>query len=505
MALRPGLSPRLVEVLSRLLAKDRDDRYADGDELIGALAALETELPNEVLAAPAVLDGSDAQVEPTRLLAVTGAHPVAPATRPAEAPGEPPATRAPVVPPPPGAVPPPPPSASADAGSGPATAPPPARRAGRPKVWLAAAAVVMAVLALGGAAAVLGYLWWQDGGGERVAGLLASEGSGEVEAPEDAAPPAEPAPPAEVQGPGTGDRAPARSGPSTAEAELDPERAEPAPPPVVQAEGRPVTRGGGTDPAPAAVAPQPAPVPDAPAADEPASRPARLGGAEESPAEAAPLPRAGRRLERALEERPALRRAVEEVVERSAPDQEIETGLALVFDVRPAEAFALLDGTVVGRVRQHDARSGQPYVLPGPGEYLLKLRSPGMEDHRILVVASASGPAQTTVSARLSPAAAGELALGDLPVVRVQRAVGFDVRPASAEIEIDGRRVGRVDRYPGRFARPATWLRLPPGRHRLSLVAPGFHRRDFAVDVSAGAKEERRKIEVRLEPSEGSS
>jgi serine/threonine-protein kinase len=509
MPLAPGVSARLVEVLSRLLAKDRADRYADGDELSAALAALETDLPTEVLAAPAVVVGGEGAMEATRLLGVTGAQPVAPATRPAERPGEPPATRpAGVPPPPPSALPPPAGSAVGIPSTGaPAPDAPPARSTTkRRRLWLAAAAALALLVIVAGGVAVAGYFWWQGGGSERVAGLLSPEAEPGEEAL-DAAAPAEgmPAEALEV----------AEAVPPRPDGRVEPASEEAAvPPPAVPAGGRPVTTGAAASvpapsPAPQAAVqvprPPPTAVPQQPAAPMPAA-PATAD--EPEPAGADPDPRLasprGRRLERAMERRPALRDAVEEALEQTAPDLEIDSGLALVFDVEPPQAFALLDGTVVGRAREHDARSGSPYVLPGPGEYLLKLRSPGMEDYRIRVRASASGPARTTVKARLETAAAAGLAIGDLPLVRVQEAVGFEVHPSTARIELDGRPAGRVDQYPGRFARPATWLRLAPGRHRLSLLAPGYQRRDFAVDVSAGAAEERQRIEARLEPAPGS-
>jgi hypothetical protein len=194
---------------------------------------------------------------------------------------------------------------------------------------------------------------------------------------------------------------------------------------------------------------------------------------------------------------------VKELVEERA-DQRIDTGMSVTFQVQPRDAFVLLDGTVIGRASDHDPRAGgRPYVLPEAGLYRVKLRSPGMADHLILLRAQEGAAAPTVVSARMAPAQAAELELGDLPLVRVREAVGFEVQPPDARVEVDGRPVGRADRYPGRFARPATWLRLPPGRHRLSLVAPGHLRRDYAVDVSAGAAEERERIQVRLEPLEG--
>jgi hypothetical protein len=204
-----------------------------------------------------------------------------------------------------------------------------------------------------------------------------------------------------------------------------------------------------------------------------------------------------------------LRRALKELVEEHA-DQRLDTGLSLVLDVDPADSFVLVDGRVRGRASEYGAGSrGRPLVLPEPGVYLMKLRSPGMADHVLLLRASSAAAAPTRVAVRLEPARAAELELGDLPLVRVREAVGFAVQPQSAQVgarvEVDGRPVGRADQFPGRFGRPATWLRLEPGQHRVTLTAPGFERRDYAVDVSSGAEEPRRRIEVRLTPSGSAS
>ncbi|MCP4659158.1 MAG: protein kinase [bacterium] len=51
--LRPGLPPRLVDLVHSLLAKDRDQRIASPDQLIEILAAIEQEAEAEELAAPA--------------------------------------------------------------------------------------------------------------------------------------------------------------------------------------------------------------------------------------------------------------------------------------------------------------------------------------------------------------------------------------------------------------------------------------------------------------------
>ena len=239
------------------------------------------------------------------------------------------------------------------------------------------------------------------------------------------------------------------------------------------------------------------------------------GGSEPSSSDRELSPEA-RRLEGALERRPALRRAARELAEARGitppgavqVDQTIDSGLAVVFRVDPAQAFVLVDGTVIGRATELDpSAGGAAYRLPGEGEYLVKLRAPGMKDHQVLLRASASGPSSTTVTAHLQPAPVEELDLGDLKLYRVSEAVGFEVLPpiahAKARVLVDGRLVGRAAEYPGRFARSNTWLRLAPGRHRVSVVAPGFTRHDVAVDVSSGATERRQRIEIVLRAERG--
>ncbi|MDX1999768.1 MAG: serine/threonine-protein kinase, partial [Thermoanaerobaculia bacterium] len=62
--LKPALVPTVADVLRRMLSKDRNQRYADGNEAAKALAELARNLSPELLASPAV---ADTHVEPTRL------------------------------------------------------------------------------------------------------------------------------------------------------------------------------------------------------------------------------------------------------------------------------------------------------------------------------------------------------------------------------------------------------------------------------------------------------
>ena len=47
------------------------------------------------------------------------------------------------------------------------------------------------------------------------------------------------------------------------------------------------------------------------------------------------------------------------------------------------------------------------------------------------------------------------------------------------------------------------FLRLDPGRHRISFVAPGFRRQDVLVEVSEAADRDREKIEITLDRGDG--
>lgn len=80
-------------------------------------------------------------------------------------------------------------------------------------------------------------------------------------------------------------------------------------------------------------------------------------------------------------------------------------------------------------------------------------------------------------------------------LVEVSEAIAFRVEPRAARVLVDGTDRGWVGLYGG-LGRG--WLRLAPGRYRISLVAPGHRPVEFEVEVAQGAKERRRRIEVRL-------
>ena len=60
--------------------------------------------------------------------------------------------------------------------------------------------------------------------------------------------------------------------------------------------------------------------------------------------------------------------------------------------------------------------------------------------------------------------------------------LSFDIAPASAEIFVDGSRVGTV----GEFTPTAQPLGLSAGRHHVDIRAPGYRTMTFDVDILAG-------------------
>ncbi|HEX2254850.1 MAG TPA: hypothetical protein VHQ65_16415, partial [Thermoanaerobaculia bacterium] len=176
----------------------------------------------------------------------------------------------------------------------------------------------------------------------------------------------------------------------------------------------------------------------------------------------------------------------------------IATGMRLAMRVVPADAFVLLDGTVVGKAAQFGARS--PLLLPSPGEHRITLRRAGMADRHLRIVASESGAGVSPILATLQPLAAGETPFHELEVHRVGKAVAFRVDPPTTRVLVDGVDHGLAARYRGGRFGGGNWLELPLGLHRVSLVAPGHRRLDVVVDVTSGAEEERRVVRLRLPP-----
>jgi len=173
--------------------------------------------------------------------------------------------------------------------------------------------------------------------------------------------------------------------------------------------------------------------------------------------------------------------------------------MTLIFEVRPPDAFVLLDGTVIGRAAEYGRVSRRPFVLPSPGIHRITLRRDGMEDYQLRVRAAADGPL-SPIRVHMEPLDATDTPLSELETYRVREAVAFKIEPPNARLMVDGEAKGLANRWSGGRFRRDGWLELPLGIHRLSLIAPGRRRVDLAVDVTAGASEGRRRIEIVLPP-----
>jgi tRNA A-37 threonylcarbamoyl transferase component Bud32 len=255
----------------------------------------------------------------------------------------------------------------------------------------------------------------------------------------------------------------------------------------------PATEGGGNPVHSPDTASPPVPLPAPrrnPAARSVEEPPARKGAAS-GPASAAPSAPSDAGGER--EAAPAV----------PAADQVLRSGLQLAFRVSPGDAFVLLDGTVIGHADDWSGdKKARSYTLPGPGSYLLKIKRDGMKDYRVAVEASATRGV-TQVTARLQPLPAAQVETSDLRTYRVRDAIALHVQPENALVLVDGQTRGMARQFAGRFGRPGEWLTLEPGKHRVTVTAPGFRREDIAVEVYAGADKDHEKVDIVLRPGPG--
>jgi serine/threonine protein kinase len=477
-----AVPPRVEELLRGMLAKGLDERTASAGVVAGELAAIESELSDETLSAPAGTGPLDA----TALLPrrTTGAQPLAASA--AAALGTVPASP-PTIP----SVPPPSPTVAASmptaaaalpvpgpmpAAPPPSYAPVPAATASPsrklPVALVVAALLLMVLVGVAGA----GYYGWQFWKAHFAA---AAEQTAQTSQPSQ---PASVSPDAKIP--------PARSEvmpPPPAQSAQSPQSPQSPPPlsvapstaPPAQEPPRPVATGKVQPPSAPPTSRQPA----TPRVSPPLPVPAAPASRETPPVRAAPVPAA----------------PSEEAAEEPEADQTLRSAMQVAFHVTPPDAHVLVEGRVIGEAQdwsgQHGART---YTFPGAGTYLVKIRKPGMKELRIAVEAGAGG--LSAINAHLVPLAAAEVDSTDLQTVRVREGVSFNVRPALAQVEVDGQPVGPARRFAGGFLRPKEVLLLPPGKHRISLVLQGYRRKDFLVEVTETAEKPRDRIEWVLTP-----
>jgi hypothetical protein len=187
-------------------------------------------------------------------------------------------------------------------------------------------------------------------------------------------------------------------------------------------------------------------------------------------------------------------------------------GASLRVLVDPSEARVYVDGYYAGVVDDFDGLLQRLHVSPGRHEIALKLE--GYKTHRMRVYV---GPDATLKLHHDMEKGTGEtfedLSGGappperevrrdredgddeDEPTVAVTGETGrleLTVEPSDASVYVDGAFRGT--------GREAASLRLPPGRHRIEVVRPGYRTAENEIDVPAG---ETTKIRVTLErPSE---
>ena len=201
----------------------------------------------------------------------------------------------------------------------------------------------------------------------------------------------------------------------------------------------------------------------------------------------------------AAEEREAVAAPASSVPSAESVDRVIHSGLELAFRVTPPDAYVLLDGAVIGKAEEWNGqKGGRAFTLPGTGSHLVKIKKPGMKDYRITVEAAATR-GTTPVVVSLQPLPTAQVETSDLQTVRVREAIALHIQPdVNALVLVDGATVGPVKKFGGRFGHGDEWLGLPLGMHRVTLVAPGYGRRDLAVEISPGADKARQKIDVTL-------
>ncbi len=439
--LRPGLPPRLVQLVHAMLTKDREQRVASAAEVVRELAAIEGEVSPQELAAPAPEEET----------------PTLPSSPPP-------------LPPPPL----PPRSPRGTVGTGTYSS----RRVGP---WLMVAGLV-------GLALLVGAGWWfketlrnsrspapetaetqETPTAEPVAAepdvvaeepvaeepdIVAEEslpeeeaaaaGAADEQVPEASSPKPPPTP---------------RPRPQTAVTRPEPERSPPrAAPPATPH----LSPSGGT---PAAPIPEPEPAADVPA-------PADDAPSEDAPSEFEKL----------------ARQAV----------REVRSGLALQFRVVPDDAIVVVRGAsdsrsvVHGAARKFDPKhdDADSVDLPEAGDYLVFLRKEGYPDYVIKLEASPSGGSQ----ARLIQATLSTRRRSSGPlVIAVKRAIGFTGYPARTAVFVDGVQRGFAADYPGGVGKSKN-LQLSLGTHNIRLEPPGYRPIHIRVEVRENAPDKKRVI-----------
>lgn len=422
--LKPALVPMVADVLRKMLAKDRNQRYADGTETARALLDLSRQLPQELLAEPAV---ADTTVEPTRLFSTEEISSLMPPPLPAAI------SSAATLP----ATPPPLPRAVAV----PAALPPPprppqgavARSSNRGK-WIAAIVGGLVILGLGAVALVFVL--------SRVMGMGAPK---PMDPPTVNAATENPSTsPANESRPSLGTNPPVS--PSNRPAEAEPAIATPSRPsrPFEPPVERPIV------PTVREVVrerleerhPVPSPPTDSRPGDTVDTRDYEPAGDAEPEPEPEP-------------EAPV-----------AVPANAVQTGMKIFFEGFPDDdddppIFASLDGRNIGKVTDYNRK--RPYELPDPGVHRLKISGGGYE--KVFTLNAAEGRAPSVFPfVGLGRGGVGAPGARGVLVKRGIRLKG----PDDADVAVDGQYRGKLRE----FSRLSP-LVMAPGSHTVTVTYGG--------------------------------
>jgi hypothetical protein len=181
-----------------------------------------------------------------------------------------------------------------------------------------------------------------------------------------------------------------------------------------------------------------------------------------------------------------------------------ETGAVRVL-VDPSEARVYVDGYYAGIVDDYDGLFQRLNVSPGRHEITLKLE--GYKTHHMKVYVPSEGTLKLHYGMQKGSGETFEDLAANVPEQELRRdaerqraeehwsegerrdrpedlMVGgggklkLDVRPADASVYVDGAFRGT--------GREAALLQLPPGRHRVEVVRPGFRTVEREVEIVAG-------------------
>ncbi len=193
-----------------------------------------------------------------------------------------------------------------------------------------------------------------------------------------------------------------------------------------------------------------------------------------------------------------------------------DTGSIRVL-VEPSEARVYVDGYYAGTVDDFDGLFQRLHVSPGRHEVTLKLE--GYKTHRMKVYVPPDGTLKLHYSMQQGSGESFEDLAGTVPDRELQRdrerqreqderwsgrepqtqedqtraAAGklrLDIKPSDASVYVDGAFRGS--------AREAATLQLPPGRHQVEVVRPGYRTVERQVDVAPGEPTE---VAIELERS----